>query len=309
LKGALPRGVRLDDPHPLNDEATWHSCLSPTFVWRRFSAGVATEEASTVIGQADPDVKTITLRSGTGVGRLGPRAPADAGVERVAKHVANHTRRNFGKAIHGVFRSVDKVRPLVRQTLEEGVQLSEHFAKSSGLEMVERGGVRLTRQMSRTPGKVRWLLQKEFSAPIGTNGEKVLRVVIDMSGRLVTAFPADKLLITFGTIVAVDAFGDGIADAAENVQFEAERLIKLQEMERNKIDLWDFVPWIGQIWGGALNESEDLILAHDRWIDQVVRDVIKRAEWGARSSLANRPALEDIVRIGMGLPVLLEHDQ
>src|SRR5215813_12013088 len=45
----------------------------------------------------------------------------------LTKHIARHTRRNFERAIHGVFRSIDKVRPLVRKTLEEGLQLSEHF--------------------------------------------------------------------------------------------------------------------------------------------------------------------------------------
>ena len=173
--------------------------------------------------------------------------------------------------------------------------------------MIERDGVRLARQTQRTPGKFRWLLQKEFDSPIGTNGEKVLRIVLDMSGRVVTAFPADKLLTILGTVVAVDLFSEGIADAAENVQFEAERLEKFEEMQRNKIDLWEFVPGIGDIWGGSLNEFEDLELAYDRWVDQVVKDVLAKAEWRAGQSLPDRPALAEVIRIGLGLPVLLEH--
>ncbi|WP_178133964.1 eCIS core domain-containing protein [Vineibacter terrae] len=227
----------------------------------------------------------------------------------LSKHIAKHTRRNFEKAIHSVFRSIDKIRPLLRKTLEEGVQLSEHFAKNSGLEMVERNGVRLTRQTMQSPGKYRWLLQKEFDSAIGTKGEKVLRIVLDMSGRVVTAFPADKLLTTLGTIVAVDLFSEGVADAAENVEAEAERLAKFEEMQRSKIDLWDFVPGIGEIWGGNLNEFEDLELAHDRWLDKVVKDVVDQAEWRAQRSFGNRSEIEEIVRIGLGLPVLLEHGE
>ena len=105
----------------------------------------------------------------------------------------------------------------------------------------------------------------------------------------------------------MDLFSESVADAAENVEVEAERLAKFEEMKRNKIDLWDFVPVIGDIGGGNLNEFEDLHLAHDRWVDRVVKDVIDQAEWRAGQSFANRKELEDIVRIGMGLPVLLEH--
>jgi hypothetical protein len=96
-------------------------------------------------------------------------------------------------------------------------------------------------------------------------------------------------------------------DAAENVEVEAERLTKFEEMRRAKIDLWDLVPGIGNIWGGNLNEFEDLEMAHDRWTDQVVKDVIDQAEWRVGASLVNRPQLDDVIRVGMGLPVLLEH--
>lgn len=231
---------------------------------------------------------------------------ASRGAKGLSKHIGKHMRRNCEKAIHGVFRSIDKIRPLVMQTLQEGVQLSEHFAKSSGLEAVERAGVKLARQTSTTPGKYRWLLQKEFKTAIGTKGERVLRVVLDMSGRLVTAFPADKLLTILGTIFAMDLISEGIAEAAEGVAREAERLDRFKEMERNKIDLWDFVPGIGEIWGGKLNEFEDLELAFDRWVDQVVNDVIVRIEDRAGCSMANREAFGEVVRIGIGLPVLLE---
>jgi hypothetical protein len=106
---------------------------------------------------------------------------------------------------------------------------------------------------------------------------------------------------------AVDLFAEGVADAAENVELEAERLTKFQEMQRSKVDLWDFVPGIGAIWGGNLNQFEDIELAHDRWIDQVVEDVIVRAEYRAGCTFGNRLDLKDIVRVGMAMPSFLEH--
>jgi len=37
----------------------------------------------------------------------------------ISKHIAAHASRNFGKAIHSVFRSIDNIRPLITKTLEE----------------------------------------------------------------------------------------------------------------------------------------------------------------------------------------------
>jgi Domain of unknown function (DUF4157) len=244
---------------------------------------------------------------GSSIIRRGLSWLAKRSTKAISKHIAEHAKRNFSKAIHGVFRSIDKIRPLIRQTLTEGGHLAEHFAQSSGAEAVERAGVKITRQATATPGKVRWVIQKKFPSAIGTKGETVLRVVLDMSGRIVTAFPADKLLTILGTVAATELLTEGIADAAEKVGAEAERLEQLKEMERNKIDLWDFVPWIGAIWGGSLNQFEDLELAYDRYVDNVVRDVITQAERRAGCSFANRTALEEVVRCGLGTPLLLEN--
>ena len=256
--------------------------------------------ASRWVIQAHP-ASGIMRRALTWVGRRSGKA--------LSKHIAAHTRRNFGKAIHTVFRSINDIRPLIDKTLKEGVELTEHFAKSSGIEMVERAGVRLTRQTTRTPGKIRWLLQKEFRSPIGTAGERVLCVVLDMSGRLVTAFPADKLLVIFG-VVGASQFIDSVANAAETVAVEAERLAALEERQRARIDIQEFLPIVGDLWGGRLNEFEDLELAFDAWVDAVVKDVIAGSEWkvGLCFEGTTRQNLENVVRTAMGLPILLEHE-
>ncbi len=225
----------------------------------------------------------------------------------ISKHIAKHAARNFSKAVHGVFRSIDKIRPLIAKTLQEGAALAERFAEKTGAEAIEEAGVKVTRQTTATPGKFRWLIQKQFSKEIGTKGETVLRVVLDMSGRIVTAFPADKILAILITVGAVEALTEGIADAAEKVAAEANRIEQIKERERNKIDLWEFVPVIGDIWGGSLNQFEDMDLAYDRFVDRVVNTVITAAEQRAGASLANREELEDIVRCGIGLPMMLEN--
>ncbi len=224
----------------------------------------------------------------------------------ISKHIAAHLSKDLEKAVHGVFRSINKVRPLIAKTLEEAAVVTEDFATSSGAEAIEKGGVKITRQATRTPGKVRWLIQKDFGKAIGTNGETVLRVVLDMSGRLVTAFPADKLAAILVTAVAAEALTEGIADAADRVSAEAMRVGQIKERKRGGIDMWDFVPYIGAIWSGSLNEFEDLDLEFDRFVDRTVSAVIADAEQRAGCSFANRAEIEDVVRCGLGLPIMLE---
>jgi hypothetical protein len=229
------------------------------------------------------------------------------GAKAISKHIAEHATRNFGKAIHSVFRSIDKIRPLIRKTLEEAAVLTEDFAKSSGAEAIEKDGLKITRQATRTPGKVRWLIQKDFGKEIGTKGETVLRVVLDMSGRIVTAFPADKILTVLVTAAAAEALTEGIADAAEKVSTEATRVEQIKERKRGQIDMWDFVPYIGEIWGGSLNEFEDLDLDFDRFVARTVSAVVADAEERAGCSFVNHAEIEDLVRCGLGLPILLEN--
>lgn len=225
----------------------------------------------------------------------------------ISKHIAKHATRNFSKAVHSVFRSIDKIRPLIEKTLKEGAALAERFADRTGAEAIEEAGVKITRQATGTPGKFRWLVQKQFSKEIGTEGETVLRVVLDMSGRIVTAFPADKLLAIVIAVGVAEALTEGIADAAEKVAAETNRVEQIKQKERDKIDLWEWVPGIGDIWGGSLNQFEDLDLAYDRYVDRVVHSVIAAAEQQAGASLAKRDELEDIVRCGIGLPLMLEN--
>ena len=107
--------------------------------------------------------------------------------------------------------------------------------------------------------------------------------------------------------MAAEALTEGIADAAERVTAEATRVERIKERKRGEVDLWDFVPYIGEIWGGNLNEFEDLDLAFDRFVARTVSAVIADAEEQASCSFANRAEIEDLVRCGLGLPILLEN--
>jgi hypothetical protein len=215
----------------------------------------------------------------------------------LTKHIQNHTRRIFLKPLHGVFRNINKIRGLVQKTLEEGVQLTRDFATHSGVEAIERNGVKITRQRTKTPGKIRYVLEKTFNTPIGTKGEKVLRVVIDMTGRLVTAFPVDKLLAILLTATAIDLFTDAVSEAAEQVAVRTQQLAELEE-KRNEFKIDDLIPLIGD--SDPAGANEDLELAYDRWIDSVVKDIVNQF---------GNPELEDIVRIAIGLPGLLDDDE
>ncbi|MES1165980.1 MAG: DUF4157 domain-containing protein [Verrucomicrobiota bacterium] len=302
----LPRddGIAFDDR--LESEAEW---MADRAIGRLGSSNPEFRGALKVLAPVPRWLQGLALQPhpGSVVIRRALTWLSGRSAKAISKHIAAHATRNFAKSIHSVFRSIDKIRPLVKQTLTEGASLAEHFAQSSGAQAVERAGVKVTRQATGTPGKFRWLIQKKFSGAIGTNGETVLRVVLDMSGRIVTAFPADKLLTILVTVTAAEMLTAGIADAAEEIAAEVERLERLKEMERNKIDLWDFVPGIGLIWGGALNQFEDLEMAHDRYVDRRIRDIIAAAERRAGCSFANRSGLEDLVRCGVGIPLLLEH--
>jgi hypothetical protein len=52
--------------------------------------------------------------------------------------------------------------------------------------------------------------------------EKVLRIVIDQSGRIVTAFPSDKLIALGVTAAGIGAFSERTAKAAETVHASVE---------------------------------------------------------------------------------------
>lgn len=117
------------------------------------------------------------------ISKLPQRALASLGRSIPAKveaHVLEHTREAAGKVVHSLFEkgtSMDRIVELMRATLRSGARPILSVADDGALVFV---------------------LEREFPKAIGSKGEKALRMVVDLEGRLVTAFPfaAEKKLAT-----------------------------------------------------------------------------------------------------------------
>lgn len=90
---------------------------------------------------------------------------------RVQAHVLEHTREIVGKPTHTLFRegmSMGEIQTLVRTVVAQRPQPVLSVSSNGALAFV---------------------FEKELPAVIGRSGEKLLRVVVNLEGRLVTAFP------------------------------------------------------------------------------------------------------------------------
>lgn len=102
---------------------------------------------------------------------------------QLVKHVLEHLKDVGGKAVHSTllkkYKDIGKLKALIKETVTK-----------SGRKPV----------LSRTDdGALAWVFEKELGKTIGKAGEKSLtkmRVVVDLKGRLITAFPTDKFLKT-----------------------------------------------------------------------------------------------------------------
>ena len=228
--------------------------------------------------------------------------------KQVSKHIAKHGRNIAGKALHSVFKRPNDINWLIKRTLAEAEGVAERQAKHAAGEVLEEGGIRIERQMMGN-GKWRLKVQKAFSSAIGTKGETVLRVIIDQTGRLVTAFPADRIaLIGLGAAGAL-ALDEGTAEAGEQIRMDAEaQAAKLAEKEDSWGDWEEWIPFLGDIWGGSLNEGEDEYLRQQRFYADVVEDIVKRVEYseGRELGKAEREDLRDLIRAGVAAPYMVD---
>jgi hypothetical protein len=106
---------------------------------------------------------------------LGKALPA-----KVEAHILEHTRAIVGKPTHSLFEkgtTIGRITALVRDTMRSGARPILSVSENGALAFV---------------------FEKEFPNAIGAKGEKALRVVVDLEGRMVTAFPlaAEKKLAT-----------------------------------------------------------------------------------------------------------------
>lgn len=229
-------------------------------------------------------------------------------VRTVSKHIARHARRIAGRAIHSIFRNPREIRLLLQRTVREATEVAARHSTAGTQRVVEEAGIRITRQTTGTPGKFRLLIQKAFDREIGTKGERVLRIVLDQSGRIVSAFPADRLAAIGLTAAGIEAFAEGTARAGEAAQAQVTRAEAAERAREDRVDLWEWVPLIGDIWGGSLNEREDEMLRQDREIAALVKETIDDVEQSEQRTLgpAERHELEQLIRAAIASPLVMD---
>jgi hypothetical protein len=228
-------------------------------------------------------------------------------IKTVSKHIAKHARNIAGKAIHSVFKSPKNIKSMLQGAVKEAAELAARHPKIPVTHVLEEGGLKIARQSTGSPGKFRWVVQKTFGKAIGTKGEKILRIIIDQSGRIVTAFPTDRLIALGISIGAIELLSERTAEAGTTVRKMAEAEAA-REDERSGLDWEDFIPYIGAIWGGSLNEGESEWLRQRDFIEKVIADAIAEVELTEKRSLGpqERQEVEDLVRVGIATPLFGE---
>ena len=83
---------------------------------------------------------------------------------------------------------------------------------------------------------------------------------------------------------------------------------KLAEKEDSWGDWEEWIPFLGDIWGGSLNEGEDEYLRQQRFYADVVDDIVKRVEYseGRELGKAEREDLRDLIRAGVAAPYMVD---
>jgi hypothetical protein len=144
-----------------------------------------------------------------------------------------HSEEVAGKAINTMFKSgIGK---------EEMVSLIK--------ETIEKGGKPVLSEMSEN-GKIAWVFEREFKDPIGQGGQKILRVVVDKEGKVVTAFPVNSLIdriATKGILVSAKLATVAILTTlfeSESQAAEKDTAARYKALEKSKTKLETALEWI-----------------------------------------------------------------
>jgi hypothetical protein len=144
-----------------------------------------------------------------------------------------HGEEVAGKAIHTMFKSSigkEEMVALVKQT-------------------IEKGGKPVLSEMSEN-GKLAWVFEKEFKEQIGENGQKILRVVVDKDGKVVSAFPVNsfiKRISTRGILVSAQLATVAVLTTlfeSESQAAEADTAARYRALEKSKTKLETTLEWI-----------------------------------------------------------------
>jgi len=179
-----------------------------------------------------------------------------------------------------------------------------HIAKILGKSTYVDGGKFVKKWVTKTiekPDNVidqgrRLLVEKAFEHDVGSQGERIVRVVIDKTtGKLVTSFPA----ATYRALLSPVALGVA-TQTAEHADATIETHRRAVE-EAQKPGFWGtLAEWLV---GPSSTARDEDILAEQRIIDDAVRGAIERAEQQQQCSLSQpeRKAVREAVLVEMNL--------
>ncbi len=212
----------------------------------------------------------------------------------ISRHVTRHTRVIAGRAVHTVFRSPNQVKKLVIRVLDAPDNV-----------VVQRGR------------RLRYVIEKQFNREIGRNGETILRVVVERSGRIVTAFPVREFTRAGAaagvTFVAIEDATAAARNELEALETQAQQALEDAEPSWAEELFWDIVTF--GLHGGSLNVGEDVYLWADRRTrqiqEQAVSDVLTAVEEAEAVCLNadERSRIRDLVTVGLAFPDLMGTDE
>ena len=236
-------------------------------------------------------------------GRYAPETPAG---RRLIEHELGHVVQQGGRAADpatvaslpavldgGVEHAADH-RPSAGRPLSLMPSMFEKVLKFAGKRLARRTVATVSKHIARH-----------------ARGERVLRIVIDQTGRIVTAFPADRLAAIGLGVAALETLTARTAQAGEVVREQGEQIAREEQERESKTDFWEFVPFIGDLWGGSLNEGEDAMLRRSNQISQLIRDTIADVERteNRRLTVEERREVEDLIRAAITSPLITEETE
>jgi hypothetical protein len=173
------------------------------------------QEESTMPGPADAIEKKVIKEIGKKAAKMAVRKAGSRFLGHITRksrvwikafeHIAEHFEPAAGKASHAIFepkfRSLEAVETLLKKALSGA-------SRQPLLTKLTIDGV--------PAGKPAVVIERQFTEVIGRAGKtecRILRIVVDFTGRPITAFPADKFL--GAAVLAVAAGTAGSASASE----------------------------------------------------------------------------------------------
>jgi hypothetical protein len=133
------------------------------------------------------------------------------------------------------------------------------------------------------------VIEREFKNAIGKNGERILKIIVDVSGRVVSAYPTGRFTALGLGAAAMQIFDAKTAEAGARIQ---DAVTADAERVEAREDSWgefiiDLVLPLG-FGVSSLNEGEDLSLEIHRVTSELYGELIAEIEVAEKRSLTDR---------------------